>query len=447
MHRNDDSVPETPTVGPTSESERIQILDVLRGFAIFCVLLGNVSYYSVPVYTHFAQGERSTASLDRAVELGLELFVQGRMYPLFALLIGLGIALQLERRERAGSSLAPLHLRRMGLLLCFGVAHVALLWFGDVLILYGILCALLLPFFNRSPRTILIAVWVCLLLPVLMALPVTVAQGADPGAIQKWERFQAGLHTAAERATEVYATGTLGEMALQRLRDFLFFNSLIFMAIPTLFAMLLFGLYIGKRRLVRDGPENARTWDIFLWGGLGTGVTCAVLSVWSRRAAAPDDPAFVMVGAVGSAFAGPALACAVLAAGRKLLERPGWSRRLSPLAAVGRGSLSNYLLQSLAFALIFYGYGLGAVGTVSPFEEILLAAAVFSALLALSSWWFARYRFGPAEWLWRSATYGRWQVLVSRPRREPDKKSSTGTAGRRKSATMGQRYADSKGSS
>jgi uncharacterized protein len=90
----------------------------------------------------------------------------------------------------------------------------------------------------------------------------------------------------------------------------------------------------------------------------------------------------------------------------------GHARRLTRLfAGVGRMTLSNYLAQSVIFSLLFYGFGFGLFGRLGPAVAALLGLAVFAAQLVTSDWWLERFRFGPAEWLWRSLTYRRWQPM------------------------------------
>ena len=90
---------------------------------------------------------------------------------------------------------------------------------------------------------------------------------------------------------------------------------------------------------------------------------------------------------------------------------PGLRRRL---AAVGRMALTNYLLQSVLGVLIFYGYGFGLFGRLGRFDLWGVILAVWALQLAISPWWLARFRFGPAEWAWRSLTY--WRRLSLRDR-------------------------------
>ncbi|MDT8440020.1 MAG: DUF418 domain-containing protein, partial [Wenzhouxiangellaceae bacterium] len=92
-----------------------------------------------------------------------------------------------------------------------------------------------------------------------------------------------------------------------------------------------------------------------------------------------------------------------------LWQRPAWQERLAPLAPVGRMALTNYLLQSVAGTLVFYGYGLGLINRIGPTTGFLLSLGFFLLQVRFSRWWLARFRFGPAEWLWRTLTYGRRQ--------------------------------------
>ncbi len=97
-----------------------------------------------------------------------------------------------------------------------------------------------------------------------------------------------------------------------------------------------------------------------------------------------------------------------------LFQKEAWKKRLAPLAAVGRMALSNYLLISVVGTTIFYSYGLGLYGKVSPALGIALTVPIFTLQIMLSVWWLKHFRFGPAEWLWRTLTYGKLQPMLLR---------------------------------
>jgi len=105
------------------------------------------------------------------------------------------------------------------------------------------------------------------------------------------------------------------------------------------------------------------------------------------------------------------LAAGYVGAFALLYQRERWRRVLGGLAPVGRMALSQYLLQSVVSVCIYDGWGLGLIGKLPPSRVVAICFVVFAAQIALSHWWLARFRFGPAEWLWRSLTYGRAQPM------------------------------------
>lgn len=106
--------------------------------------------------------------------------------------------------------------------------------------------------------------------------------------------------------------------------------------------------------------------------------------------------------------------CFFYAAGLVLLaQQQIWKRCLTPLAAVGRMALSNYLLQLVVFAIVFPAYGLGMYDRIGPALGVALAVLAFGVQILWSIWWTQRFRFGPAEWLWRSLTYGKFLPIRS----------------------------------
>jgi uncharacterized protein len=105
------------------------------------------------------------------------------------------------------------------------------------------------------------------------------------------------------------------------------------------------------------------------------------------------------------------MAAAFASALTLLAHRPGWSKRLAPLAATGRMPLTTYLGQSLVCTMLFSSYGLGWYGSRGMTGFFVLTLVLFGAQMAASVWWLERYRFGPAEWVWRSLSYGARQPM------------------------------------
>jgi uncharacterized protein len=94
-----------------------------------------------------------------------------------------------------------------------------------------------------------------------------------------------------------------------------------------------------------------------------------------------------------------------------IVQRGALSGLMTRFSAVGRMAFSNYLMHSLLLTTVFYGYGFGLYAHVPRWQQMFFVAAVLGLQLWMSPWWLARFRFGPAEWLWRSLTYWRWQPM------------------------------------
>jgi uncharacterized protein len=185
----------------------------------------------------------------------------------------------------------------------------------------------------------------------------------------------------------------------------------------TLFSLGLFllGLYAGRRRYFEDvSAHRAGFRRVALWG-VGIGLPCSI-GVGAMYIAYPPEamatrPGIGLLASLLVTFGTVPLAFGYIATATLLLQRAGWRRHLEHFAPVGRMALTNYLMQTVICLLVFYGYGAGLIGQVGAAAALLIALLVFAAQMAWSPWWLTRFHFGPAEWLWRSLTYGRLQPM------------------------------------
>lgn len=404
------------TLGPARGGERVELLDVLRGFAVFGILLVNVLLFSAP--TAFAHGGQWEGAADRLARGAIVLLAEGKFYAVFSFLFGLGLVMQAERAASRGTRFAPLYLRRLAVLLLIGLIHAYLIWWGDILHIYALIGGWLLLFRKREPKTILIWAGALVLIPVLV-LTITGAAGMIARAGQIAPRpAAAGVRQAraaqAAEAVRVYTEGSYGEMVRQRVNELVREYSRMGLYAPHFLALFLLGLYAGRRGIFSDPEAHVALIRRVAWVGLGVGGCGSLLyaltvEVSSRGVPIPFG---FMPGALNFVTA-PALGFGYAAALTLLYRREVWRARLSPLAAVGRMALTNYLLQTLIGTTIFYGYGLGLYGRVGPALCLAIAVGVFLVQIPLSVWWLGRFRFGPAEWAWRSLTYLKPQPLLA----------------------------------
>lgn len=389
---------------PTAPQDRIVLLDALRGFAIFGILLFNMSYFSAPLYLQMAGMKWGSGIGDRATELLIRFFIQGKFYSLFSFLFGLGFAVQMLRATAKGVKFGSLYRRRLLALLLIGLVHAYLIWMGDILTIYALLGFLLLLFRSRKPKTLLVWAVLLLLVPVLLAAGMVVS-GQSFGSPEDFAIL-------VENSIDAYSTGSFSEIMAQRAGDAAFvtmgglFNS------PGIFSMFLLGAYFGRQQLFQDTASRLSFFRrIWLWG-LGLGLVGNLIFTISMEYADPTTPSlWMLVGMLGYTVGAPGLCFFYISSFVMLWQNPTWQRRLFPLAAVGRTALSNYLFQSVVCTMIFYSYGLGFYGQVGPALGVGLAVVIFAVQIPLSRWWLGRFKFGPAEWVWRSLTYGQFQPM------------------------------------
>jgi uncharacterized protein len=408
-----------PAPAPVAPTERIETLDVLRGFALLGILLVNMALFSWPCYDLFMAAQPWTSRADVAADWLVRTFAEGKFISLFSFLFGLGMAIQMERAAARGAGFVGRYARRLLTLLAIGLAHAFLIWEGDILVMYALFGFLLLAFRNRKPNTLLVWAGISLLVPVVIyaLLGAMMALGSlVPGVAEIVEKeltaTNAWYEQAAAENLRAFAHGSVTEVFMQRARNVMFLYQYVWYYAPMFFAMFLFGLYAGRRRLLHDIEANLGFIRRTLGWGLALGLPANLIYAVTYAVADPASvsPLWVVTAAM-LAVGGPALCFAYAAAITLLLRGNGAQKLLHPLAAVGRMALTNYLLQSLVCTTIFYSYGLGWYGSVGRAPGVMLALVIYAAQIPFSLWWLKRFRFGPAEWLWRTLTYGQWQPM------------------------------------
>ena len=403
------------TVGPVEDAERIEIVDVLRGFAVCGILFVNIFSFKAP--GSFAAFGHEESSLDGLLRVGVLALGQGKFFTLFSVLFGWGFAAQFLRAEQCGqqAGFGRLFLRRLLVLGVIGAVHIALLSEGDFLLLYAVLGLLLLPLRRARPENLLRwAIWLVVipaLIYVVGLAELVVGRALPEGAVVIAEIDGAMLEqfrAATQSTTGAYLDPSISRQVAARVASYGRNAWVLLLQGPTVLAMFLLGLVVGRRDLARGTDHQALLRRVCRWS-FGIGLPVALLAA-AGVSQLPVLSALVVF-QINAAVAGPILATGYCAGIALLWQRADWRQVLRPLAAVGRLALTNYLLQSLIATFLFYGHGLGLARRVSPSQAVVITVAILAAQMLGSRWWIRRYRFGPAEWLWRTLTYGRSQPM------------------------------------
>lgn len=400
-------------LGPVGPHERIEVLDIIRGFALLGILTVNMAFFSYPViYLDIIGKEMWTAVWDKAVLGVINLFIEGKFYSMFSFLFGLGFVIFIERAKVRDKWPTLLFYRRLLILLVIGLFHAFCIWFGDILVSYAILGLLLPLFFKRRPKTILIWVLIFFMIAVLpVALMVLSASLAgEANYVAYVQEFFGTIETKIEKSLYAYSQGTFAELMAQRVEDTLFTYNYLFFALPLIFPMFLLGLYAGKKGVFQDIKGNLPfIKKIWKWS-LIIGLTMSIVKFVSGLQIDPYMASMYDVINMGArVLADPGLSIFYMASIVLLCESKDWMQKLKPLGNVGRMALSNYLFQSIVCTTIFYSYGFALYGRVGPAAGLVITIIIFTLQIYISRLWLNKFRFGPMEWLWRTLTYGKLQ--------------------------------------
>jgi uncharacterized protein len=394
------STPSEPDQGallPVGGVERIDAIDITRGIALFGVLMMNLLIvFRVPLLEASVKFHTHPGGLNHFVDWFFELLVAGKAFTTFSLLFGVGLAMQAERAERRGRRALAFLARRLLVLLGLGLFHMLAIWNGDILTLYAVAGLLALPFVRRSPRTTLIA---ALIIAALLSLPIGHARPPRPDD---------EMAQSIADARRIYGHGSFAEIAVFRVREVVHLMSRIYLGlVPRTLAVFLIGIFAFRRGIFQRPAEHRTLLQVTAAAGLAVGGASSVVQ-------ALDGASVISLGRfmrpIGSLTMVPFtlgyVACLLL-----LLERLTLRRWLAWFAPAGRMALTNYLTQSVVLGFVFYSYGLGLFGQLGSAAAAPIGFALYAAQIALSAFWLRRYRFGPAEWLWRSLTYGARQPM------------------------------------
>ncbi len=390
---------------PVAPRERWLVLDVLRGFALFGVLLGNLYVlYSGRWLTMV--GVRHAAEpigVDAAARWFMQLVVESRAQTLLTFLFGLGFAMQLLRADARGEPVLGLYTRRLVVLFAVGALHVTLLWWGDVTWGYAIVGFALLPLRRASRRTLVIVAIVCFV--------ASAAIHAIPGnwpwlddlifGDKSFERFNAAMDAVAYHASDHVA---LARAQIDQAVMWTLMGSGGFL----IWYMVRFALgYVAgiARIFERDGADHLR---LFRRSSIVcAAITACTLTVTILRhtgVISPSSPWLELVLGLVDDLGLLAQTAFYVATIVLLLQRARWRRILGIVAPVGRMPLTTYISQSIICTGLFYGWGLhwampGDAATLG------LAAIIFAVQVALARLWLRAFRFGPLEWIWRALVY------------------------------------------
>ncbi|MCX2738959.1 DUF418 domain-containing protein [Pontibacter anaerobius] len=416
----------TVAAKPVQASERLQVIDVLRGFALIGMIVVHFYYES----------NYSVAGINGVVSKGIELFVDSRFYTLFAILFGVGFALQLKKSGNTERSFVSRYLRRLLILFAFGIIIEIAVGY-NILVRYA-LCGVPLLLIMKWPTKAVIALaLVCaMIVPVYKTTLGTVnsiVSGQESAKLYndqqrgKMQNFWKENHVRIAQASSTTSYTTAMSIRTESFIKFFSDRERLLLDYTWTFSLFLIGLLS-----VRAGVfEHIRQRRKLITGFMVFGLLSWMVATWLLPFLEPSTeyqypnvsyPTELLISYLNYGFMFFRMEWLTFAYAGVILMlsmRPNLFKRLIYFSWAGRMALTNYIIQVALVSLLFNNYAFG-FADIEPVFALVYALLLFTGMVIFSRWWLSRYRFGPVEWLWRSATYLRLQPLQNDATRVSD---------------------------
>lgn len=421
---------------PAIFTDRIDIIDIIRGVALLGILILNIPHFGLDVYE-----AKDPETVNFWVRLFNIIFFEGKMRALFSMIFGAGIVLFTSKKEKIGKSVTWLFYKRMIWLALFGLAHAHLfLWIGDILYFYGVIG--MLAFLFRKMKAKYLALGVPLVAILSFAANTFFMQqirsqyleyrevkdmqdsGVELGekeleTLASWEQIRKEMLPNDEEAKERVALmkGTYGEVAsVVRPKVWKKQTKNLPYAIGDMLALMLLGIALYKWGFLTMQWTDAQ-YKKTVWIGYGLGIPLVIYSFMFNRINFPTIDAFkeyavehavIWVDLIYD-FQRILIMMAHVALVILLYKKGYFTRLMNGLRAVGQLAFTNYVMHTIICTLVFFGYGLNQYNEWEYYQLFYLVIGIWMLQLLFSPLWLKSFLFGPLEWLWRSLTYGKMQ--------------------------------------
>jgi uncharacterized protein len=416
-----------PLPSPLNRSERVEAIDVARGVALLGIFFVNAEAFGQPFFSTWmdTRAAREEGVLSVAVYWFTVIFCTGKFYPLFSILFGFGVGVMLQSADRSGRSFHWTFLRRLVVLAIFGIAHIILLWPGDILLMYAAtgLCMLLLA--RRSPRMLLLiaglvygagfllsvaAVWLMIAMSDVTGADVEVKEMPSGSnalhqfflVMEDWNETEVYDSRLIELETQIMKNGPFWAAAGVRIFHYmsggifviLFSSGIILPCFCLGTALLKLGFFHGQARWCRT---------LFLRTGLAVGFPLSMLAAVAMQS--PENPRLVLAATLAMVVGGPLMSLMYLSLMMTWSESGRARRFINILANAGRMALTCYLMQSLLMSAIMLHWGGARFANNSWAERAVWLLMIYLIILVFANLWLTYFRMGPLEWVWRTLTY------------------------------------------
>lgn len=379
--------------------QRLEVVDALRGFALASIIiLHNIEHFDL--YFHPTNQPSWLVALDKGIWNAVFWLFNGKSYGIFSLLFGFTFYLQYTKQAREGRDFRFRFAWRMMILFVFGMVNTAF-FEGDILTFYAIIGLILIPMARIKTKTLTYLAAAFLINPFVWINLIIACMNPgmtpdDPNSSPYFDN--APTYLEGESATSTWMGNlTNGKVAI----FYWFWETGRFMQTPALFIL---GMLMGRQMLFTNDSTNAQKWVKILKYGFMALIPLLVVKIaasrWIESPAVEEALHAILAPWFNFSMMWVMVATFILLWRTKIMNPS-----LSIFTPLGKMSLSNYLMQSVMGAYIYYGFGLGLYKYTGAGYSLLIGIASIIFLTIFSMQWLKTHKQGPAEYLWHKLTW------------------------------------------
>lgn len=381
------------------KSARIEIIDALRGFAIMSImLLHNIEHFEYYNFPEFFPAWLK--AIDKVVWDTMFFLFGGKSYAIFALLFGFSYYIQNENQSKKGMDFRGRFFWRMLLLLFFGIVNTAF-YQGDILTLYAFLGLFLIPVTNWSNKAVFITAVILILQPLEWARCIYYLINSDYIAPHNLsESYYESIGYYLKNGS--FIDYVVGNLTLGKVASLLWSweNGRFFQA-PALF---MFGMLLGRKKLFITTETSIDFWKKVLRYSLILFIPLYFIKTYMTEMISRPTLSNKLT-IIFASWSNVAFMLVIVSTFILLYQKEAMNKWLIKLIPFGKMSLTNYIMQSMIGAFIYYRYGLGLFEYTGASFCIIIGFCLFIIQLSFCKWWLKSHSYGPLEYLWHKATW------------------------------------------
>jgi uncharacterized protein len=385
-----------------SNSHRISELDVLRGFALLGIFMVNILGMNCGFTFYNDWTQEQTGFINQSSLFIINTFFHSKFFPIFSLLFGVGIALQIERLKNKDHKQLFFFIKRFGSLFLFGVFHILFIWSGDILHLYAVIGFAIFILYKCSTKFLLWSSVIIFLFPYYGLIADNILSYFE------FDNMSYLNSISRETLVELKREGSFVSGIELRIKEYLFIVGLMFSSLfPFAASMAILGAYLVKKGALNNLYEFIYKIRVPFLSTTFILITYRFVFLYGIRPNFELEEDSIITMILINLFILADMAIALLyvwliiyayhsSLGKKILFN---------FSFAGKMAFTNYILQSIIGYFLMRSISL--YETLTPTTAILITIIVFIAQVFLSKIWLSRFKLGPLEWLWRCISYGK----------------------------------------